>query len=129
MKIFILRNVSINRLLDSELEQLRDAGIEFAITDNNGPYGIDNTECISANMNTLVFMWEEYYVEEEQDWIDRINKCGEVVGNVIKGIFEFYAELNPGYMKEWEHIVNGVLTHMNSGQTVKYDISLGQFIG
>lgn len=119
MKVFILSGVMVNRLLDDELEKLMNAGIEFAITNNNGPFGIDNTEGYCFNTNSLVFMWPEYYVED--------NDCTNVIADVIKDLFTYCPEDKVDlYLKEWEHVKN-VLNQMRAFETLKYDLSEMKF--
>ena len=69
MKTFILRGAPINRLLNSELKTLQEACIEFAITQNNMEFGLDNKEKgpWPFNTNTLVFMWPECECVDEKD--------------------------------------------------------------
>lgn len=127
MKVFILRGVMVNRLLDDDLEKLMNAGIEFAITNNNGPFGIDNVEGYCFNTNSLVFMWPEYYIEEKESWIDKINDCANVVADVIKDLFTYCPEDKvESYLKEWEHVKN-VLNQMRAFETLKYDFSEMRF--
>ena len=128
MKVFILSGVMVNRLLDDELEKLMNAGVEFAITNNNGPFGIDNVEGYCFNTNSLVFMWPEYYVEEKESWIDKINNCANVVADVIKDLFTSYCPEDKveSYLKEWEHVKN-VLNQMRAFETLKYDLSEMKF--
>ena len=127
MKVFILRGVMVNRLLDDDLEKLMNAGIEFAITNNNGPFGIDNVEGYCFNTNSLVFMWPEYYIEEKKSWIDKINDCANVVADVIKDLFTYCPEDKvESYLKEWEHVKN-VLNQMRAFETLKYDFSEMRF--
>ena len=128
MKTFILKGVMVNRLLDNELEKLMNAGIEFAITNNNGLFGIDNNEGYCFNTNTLVFMWPEYYVEEKESWIDKINDCANIVADVIKSLFTYCPEDKvESYLKEWEHVKN-VLNQMGAFETLKYDLGEMNFI-
>lgn len=118
----------VNRLLDNKLEKLMNADIEFAITNNNGPFGIDNTEGYCFNTNTLVFMWPEYYVEDKESWIDKINDCSNVVADVIKSLFTYCPEDKvESYLKEWEHVKN-MLNQMRAFETLKYDLSEMNFI-
>ena len=125
MKTLIFRGAPINRLLDNELKDLMDADIEFAITNNNNVYGIDNkNEIWPFNTNTLVFMWPEYYVEEQQNWIDKINDSANVVGKILKNIFEYRTDAN--WEPEWKHLVN-VLNHMNAHETIVYDLNYFTF--
>ena len=127
MKVFILRGVMVNRLPDNELEKLMNAGVEFAITNNNGSFGIDNTEGYCFNTNSLVFMWPEYYVEEKESYIDKINNCANVVADVIKDLFTYCPEDKvESYLKEWEHVKN-VLNQMRAFETLKYDLSEMRF--
>lgn len=128
MKTFILKGVMVNRLLDNELEKLMNADIEFAITNNNGPFGIDNTEGYCFNTNTLVFMWPEHYVEEKESYIDKINDCANIVADVIKSLFTYCPEDKvESYENEWEHVKN-MLNQMRSFETLKYDLSEMNFI-
>lgn len=128
MKTFILKGVMVNRLLDNELEKLMNADIEFAITNNNGPFGIDNTEGYCFNTNTLVFMWPEYYVEDKESWIDKINDYSNIVADVIKSLFTYCPEDKvESYLKEWEHVKN-MLNQMKVFETLKYDLSEMNFI-
>ena len=128
MKTFILKGVMVNRLLDNELEKLMNADIEFAITNNNGPFGIDNTEGYCFNTNTLVFMWPEYYVEDKESWVDKINDCANIVADVIKSLFTYCPEDKvESYLKEWEHVKN-VLNQMGAFETLKYDLGEMNFI-
>ena len=128
MKTFILKGAMVNRLLDNELEKLMNADIEFAITNNNGPFGIDNTEGYCFNTNTLVFMWPEYYVEEKESCIDKINDCSNTVADVIKSLFTYCPEDKvESYLKEWEHVKN-MLNHMRAFETLKYDLGEMNFI-
>jgi len=130
MKTFILRGVIVNCLLDDELEKLMNAGVEFAITNNNGPFGIDNVEGYCCNTNSLVFMWPEYYVEDKKlFWIDKVNNCTNVVADVIKDLFISYCPEDKVelYLKEWEHVKNA-LNQMRASETLKYDLSEMNFI-
>lgn len=121
MKVFILRGVMVNSLCDGKLEKLMNAGIEFAITNNNGPFGIDNTEGYCFNTNSLVFMWPEYYVED--------NNYASIVADVIKDLFTSYCPEDKikSYLKEWEYVKN-ILNQMRAFETLKYDLSEMKFI-
>ena len=128
MKVLILKGVMVNRLLDDDLEALKNASIEFAITNNNGPFGIDNTEGYSFNMNTLVFMWPERYDGEKNEYVDKINNCANIVANVIKSLFTYCPEDKvEAYLNEWSHLKN-VLNQMRAFETIKYDLSEMNFI-
>ena len=126
MKTLIFKGAPINRLLDSELKDLMDGGIEFAITNNNGVYGIDNKDdgIWEMNTNTLIFMWPEYYVEEQQNWIDKINDSANIVGKILKHIFEYRTDVN--WEPEWKHLV-GHLNHMSAHDTVVYNLNYFMF--
>ena len=120
MKTLIFKGIPINSLLDDELKILQEAGIEVAITNNNGKFGINNkTDLYPTNTNTIIFMWPEYYVEDKEDWIDHINNSGGTVADVIKRMFEFRNDIN--WLSEWEHL-KGQLQHMNYNQTMKYNL-------
>lgn len=113
----------VNRLLDNELEKLMNADIEFAITNNNGPFGIDNTEGYCFNTNTLVFMWPE-----NESYINKINDCANIVADVIKSLFTYCPEDKvESYENEWSHVKN-MLNHMRAFETLKYDLSEMNFI-
>lgn len=128
MKTFILKGAMINRLLDDDLEKLMNADIEFAITNNNGPFGIDNTEGYCFNTNTLVFMWPEHYVKEKESYIDKINDCANIIADVIKSLFTYCPEDKvESYEKEWSHVKN-MLNQMRAFETLKYDLSEMNFI-
>ena len=120
MKTFILRGAPINRLLDSDLKTLQDAGIEFAITQNNMEFGLNNKDKgpWPFNTNTLVFMWAEC------EWVDGKDPLGVVVGNVIKKIFAYREDIN--WENEWKHVA-GRLQHMNTNYTMIYNLNTFMF--
>ena len=120
MKTFILRGAPINRLLDSELKTLQEAGIEFAITQNNMEFGLDNKDKgpWPFNTNTLVFMWPEC------EWVDEKDPLGVIVGNVIKNIFAYREDVN--WENEWKHVA-GHLQHMNAHYTMIYNLNTFMF--
>ena len=120
MKTFILRGAPINRLLNSELKTLQEACIEFAITQNNMEFGLDNKEKgpWPFNTNTLVFMWPECECVDEKD------PCGIVVGNIIKNIFAYREDAK--WENEWKHVA-GHLQHMNAHQTMIYNLNTFMF--
>ena len=120
MKTFILRGAPVNRLLDSELKTLQEAGIEFAITQNNMEFGLNNKDNgpWPFSTNTLVFMWPEC------PWVDEKDPLGTVVGNVIKNIFAYREEFN--WEGEWKHVAN-LLQHMNAHGTTIYNLNTFRF--
>jgi hypothetical protein len=119
MKTFILRGAPINRLLDSELKTLQEAGIEVAITNNNDKFGIDNkTDMWPINTNSIVFMWPEC------EWVDEKDPLGVIVCNVIKDIFAYRADVN--WENKWKH-VSGHLQHMNAHYTMIYNLNTFRF--
>lgn len=120
MKTFILRGAPINRLLDSELKKLQEAGIEFAITSNNSLFGINNKDNgpWPFNTNTLVFMWAEC------SWVDEKDPKGVIIGDVVKNIFSYRKEYN--WEGEWKHVF-GHLTHMNAHKTLIYNLNTFNF--
>ena len=124
MKTFILRGAPINRLLDSELKTLQEAGVEFAMTANNDMFGIDNkTDLYPFNTNTLVFMWPEYYVENKHNWIDKINNTANAVAEIVKNIFDYRKDDIWVYREfEWDNLKNE-LNNMNANQTIVYDLN------
>lgn len=116
MKIFILRGAPVNRLLDSELNKLQESDIEFAITQNNIEFGLNNKNegPWSFNTNTLIFIWKEC------SWIDEKDPYGVIISDIIKNIFAYRENVN--WKSEWEHVSN-IIQHMNSHSTVIYNLN------
>lgn len=120
MKTFILRGAPINTLLDSELKTLQEAGIEFAIIQNNMEFGLNNKDKgpWQFNTNTLVFMWPE------REWVDEKDPLGVIVGDIIKNIFEYREDVN--WENEWKHVAKH-LQHMNTNYTMMYNLNTFMF--
>ena len=120
MKIFILRGAPVNRLLDSELNKLQESNIEFAITQNNMEFGLNNKDegPWSFNTNTLIFIWKECF------WIDEKDSGGVIISDIIKNIFAYREDIN--WKSEWEHVSN-IIQHMNSHSTVIYNLNTFRF--
>lgn len=120
MKIFILRGAPVNRLLDSELNKLQESDIEFAITQNNMEFGLNNKNegPWSFNTNTLIFIWKEC------SWIDEKDPYGVIISDIIKNIFAYREDVN--WKSEWEHVSN-IIQHMNSHSTVIYNLNTFRF--